>query len=202
MLSKPAASLSALAAALVSTVAVAGCSAGTAPAPTPTPTVSAERAQPDAPNWGAPANQAALIRKAGLVSDSMEHFEVHVHDHLDVIVNGQNIPVPANLGIDGRERIVAELHTHDTDGIIHVESNDPNYKFTLGQLMTLWNIPLTQTQFNTLHTDSVNSLGVYVDGVKQTGDPADVPITGGQEIAIVYGPEGAVPIPSTYDFKE
>lgn len=154
-----------------------------------------------APLWPAPADQARYIKKANLVADQMEHFVVHFHDHLDVLVNGLPVPVPEILGIDERAKLVAELHTHDSSGIIHVESAEKNPKFTLGQLMILWNVPLSENQIGDLHTSPEYSLSAYVNGVKATGNPADISIKGGQEIALVYGPVGAqTDVPSTYKF--
>src|SRR5262249_26867944 len=74
-----------------------------------------------------------------------EELAVHYHAHLDVLVNGQPVPVPADLGIDEARRLISPLHTHDDTGVIHIESAT-NAPFTLGQFFAEWGQPLRATQ--------------------------------------------------------
>ncbi|HZQ34490.1 MAG TPA: hypothetical protein VFD32_01065, partial [Dehalococcoidia bacterium] len=48
----------------------------------------------------------------GIPCETTEQLTYHVHAHLTVIANGQNVPVPAFIGIPGR--CIYWLHTHDT----------------------------------------------------------------------------------------
>lgn len=48
----------------------------------------------------------------------------HYHVHLDVIVYGQSVTVPASVGIDESRKMGSPLHTHDTSGIVHIESGE------------------------------------------------------------------------------
>lgn len=189
---------------LITFIAAACSSAGPQPSGSPTPSQTSASASPTGPIvWPAPANPEQYIRQAGLVSDSMEHFALHVHDHLDILVNGQRVHVPANLGIDEKTGLVSELHTHDESGIVHVEAADKNTQFRLGQLFTEWNVPLSETQINGYQTSDSNALRAYVNGVEWTGNPADIPIKGGQEIVLVYGPASTTyDVPSTYTFPK
>src|SRR5262249_56387760 len=77
----------------------------------------------------------------------------HDHVHLDVIVDGRRVVVPAGVGIaepvdtgHGFFGLVANspLHTHGADGIIHVEADRPG-AYTLGQFFDEWGVRLDRT---------------------------------------------------------
>jgi disulfide bond formation protein DsbB len=73
---------------------------------------------------------------------------LHIHPKLNVTADGSPMIIPKNVGIDqslwkdhsidryGMEGM-APLHTHDTSGTIHVESNT-NRAYTLGQFLDIW----------------------------------------------------------------
>jgi hypothetical protein len=194
-----------------------GCSSSSKASPTPTTASSIE--------WPAPSNPMALATKAGLVPETAESLQFHVHAHLDVFVNGQKVAVPAGLGIDidnpgvhefpdtpkgsgamGYGGIdppcdkpcISPLHTHDVSGVIHTESATRKYN-TLGQLFTEWNVKLDKNcvdQYCQPGTD----IAVYVDGKPRTGDPRKIPLTNLEEIAIVVGTPPAN-IPAQGDFS-
>ena len=42
----------------------------------------------------------SLVRQAGLTPATHEFFTYHVHAHLDVFVNGDDVVVPGGIGID------------------------------------------------------------------------------------------------------
>lgn len=80
----------------------------------------------------------------------------HIHPELKVFVNGQPEIIPANLGI--KPGCTRELHTHDTDGIIHVESAvDRGYKFS--DFLRVWDRPVEREDY---------VLKMTVDGVETT----------------------------------
>ncbi|MGH9307536.1 MAG: hypothetical protein ACRD0I_11730, partial [Acidimicrobiales bacterium] len=91
--------------------------------------------------WAAPANATAAVTAAGLHMLSTEGQVEHIHVHLDVIVNGSHIVVPAGIGIDEAAHQLSPVHTHDTSGIIHVESPTPT-TYTLGEFFSEWAQPL------------------------------------------------------------
>jgi hypothetical protein len=73
---------------------------------------------------------------------------LHIHPKLNITANGTPMTIPQNVGIDGSlwkdhsiDRYgmqgMAPLHTHDTSGTIHVESNT-NRAYTLGQFLDIW----------------------------------------------------------------
>jgi hypothetical protein len=72
------------------------------------------------PPWSAPTDAAAAMRAAGLPMLSREGTVEHIHAHLDVRVDAQPVEVPAMIGIDRRG--ISPVHTHDSTGVIHIES--------------------------------------------------------------------------------
>src|SRR6185369_5291791 len=91
------------------------------------------------------ANVRLLRRRLtaiGLPALDAEGTALHIHQHLDIYVNGRRVPLPAGIGIDELDGFISPLHTHDTSGVIHVES--PKVEtFTLGQFFAVWGVRLT-----------------------------------------------------------
>jgi hypothetical protein len=124
----------------------------------------------------------------------------HIHAHLDVIVNGQPVVVPADLGIDQSTRQLSPLHTHDTTGVLHIES-PVKANFSLGQLFTEWQVSLSANQIGGLNVGDGKVLQAYVNGKPSTGNPAGIVLNAHDEIAIVYGtPAQQANPPSSYTF--
>jgi hypothetical protein len=150
--------------------------------------------------WAAPADTDAAVKAAGLSMLTAEGTAEHIHIHLDVWSNGQKVTVPALVGINEGAQTISPLHTHDTSGVVHIES--PEVKdFTLGQFTTEWGVPISSTQFGADKTDADHTLKIYVNGKEYTGDPSKLVFHAHDEIAIVYGTaaqNAAVQIPSSY----
>jgi hypothetical protein len=135
--------------------------------------------------------------------DRMEHFKMHIHAHLDIIVNGTVYAIPSDVGrIPGQ--CIYWLHTHDDSGIVHIESPEIR-NFTLGEFFDIWGKTFNNSQiFDNIVSEGDNStLNVYVNGkeVSLDGNFRNTTINANEEIAIVYGtaPES---IPSTYEFPQ
>ena len=122
-----------------------------------------------------------------------ETLAFHVHAHLDVYVNGKKVSVPAGVGFlpDGS---LTSLHTHSTDGIIHIESPD-NRKYSLGQFFGEWGVWLSPTRVG----GERGKLRWWVNGKPMTGNPAKLPLKAHQEIAIALGTPPTV-VPKKYKF--
>ncbi|WP_460523530.1 hypothetical protein [Flindersiella endophytica] len=153
------------------------------------------------PPWQAPIDAQARVAAAGLPMLGAEGQVEHIHAHLDVIVNGEPVEVPANLGIDLVGRQISPLHTHDTSGVVHIES-PVKVPFSLGQFMTEWDVALTETTLGGLKGIAGKQFRVYVDGKPYSGNAAAIILQDHQEIALVYGTaaQQADP-PSTFDWS-
>src|SRR5438270_13984306 len=78
---------------------------------------------------------------------------MHIHPHLDLYVNGRKALIPANVGIDASmwkshtynafmgDMGAAAIHTHDSSGILHVESSVTR-NYTLGDFFNIWGMNL------------------------------------------------------------
>lgn len=141
-----------------------------------------KKAGTDAPPWPAPEDVASHIHEAKLDIMATEAFQYHVHSHLDVYVNGQNVEVPGLIGIDPQGTFISPLHTHSSDGVLHIEA-PAKAVITLGQALTEWGV-------------SPEGFTAYVNGEKQL-DVAGVALADHLQIALVYG-QAPDPIPSTY----
>jgi hypothetical protein len=139
------------------------------------------------------ATLADRLQPLGLNALSQEALEFHIHQHLDIFVNGKRVEVPQNIGINDGSYIT-ELHTHTPDGIIHVESAR-KVDFTFGAFFGEWAVFLNSRCIGAYCT----GLKWYVNGVRQTGNPQNLVLKDHQEIAIVVG-NPPKKIPSTYDW--
>jgi hypothetical protein len=173
----------------------------TAPFTTPTGVTLADTPPP----WPLPADARPYIAAAGLTVLGEEQLAVHYHAHLDIIDDGAEVTVPGGIGFvlrGGQATGITVLHTHDTSGVIHIESAK-SVSYTLGQVLTEWGVALSATQVGGLHADAAHVLAAYVDGQRFSGDPATIKLQRHLEIALWYGPSDQTPkVPSSYKFPE
>src|SRR3954468_20271972 len=160
-------------------------------------------AQTGPPPWNA-GNGPELQQRLGalgLAALPAEGTVVHIHQHLDLFVDGKRVTVPAAIGIDAGQQFIAALHTHDPSGVMHVESPEPK-TFTLGQFFGVWGVPLSATQIGGLKAGAGKQLRAWVNGKPVSGDPSKVDLASHQEIAIAYGTAAQMPkpVPSSYGF--
>jgi hypothetical protein len=203
-------------------VVVASCggtagSSGPSVAPSDPARVSPSNGGSPAVVWPAPPDPLERAVAAGLEPADREHLAVHLHSHLDVFIDGNEIVVPAGIGINiddpevrhfenpigygGIEQCaqpcISPLHTHDETGIIHTESREQRMN-TLGQFFVEWGLELSETCV--ADKCDPTPIAVYVNGVPYDGDPAAIELSDRRVIVIAIG----IPpdeIPSTADFS-
>jgi hypothetical protein len=126
-----------------------------------------------------------------------EAFNEHIHAHLDVFYDGQPVTVPAYVGIDLQGQAISPLHTHDTSGIVHIES--PTVKpFTLGQFFGEWDVQMGNGCVAG-QCPPARPVALYDSGAKVVTAPQDLVFAKHDEIVLVIG--SAPPtIPSSYPF--
>ena len=127
--------------------------------------------------------------------------QFHIHSHITIIVEGEEMVVPANIGIDPIENCMSSVHTHATDGIIHVEA--PVEKdFSLGDFFYNWDKPFDSTQVLSYKVDEKHGLKMYVDG-KESMLFEKLTLEAHQSIVIDYYnlEEGPGTIPENHIFK-
>jgi hypothetical protein len=152
--------------------------------------------------WGADtADLAERLRAIGIPALSpMEGTAVHIHQHLDLYVDGRKVLVPAGIGIDPAVGY-APLHTHDPSGVIHVES--PTVRsYTLGEFFAVWGVRITPSCLGGYCAGGGRQLRLFVDGRAYRGDPTTLVLAPHQELVVAFGTAAQLPspIPSTYQF--
>lgn len=159
-------------------------------------TTSAAGTTRTAPPWPAPTALAEHADAAGLRNVWGERLAEHVHTHLTVLDGATPVTVPANVGHSDEQRFAAQLHTHDTSGILHVES-PTRQTFTLGQFFDEWGVPLSAWRLGGLRGE----LTVWVDGHRFVGDPRSIALTNRREVVLAVTSVGEVPhLPPAFDW--
>jgi hypothetical protein len=155
-----------------------------------------------APPW--PANNTQLkdrLDAMGFPILSAEGVTQHIHMDLQVFVNGKQEEVPALIGIgsDANGTFFSDLHTHDATGIVHLESQT-NDRFTLGQFFDVWGVYFTKSCVGSLCTSGDQTLQVFDNGTKVSGDPTKIVFRQHHTYVVAYGTPDQLPnpIPDSY----
>ncbi len=158
------------------------------------------------PPWPANSEQLQLrLRAIGLPALTAEGRVVHIHQHLDIFVNGEPVEIPGDIGIGPGGAFLSDLHTHASypPGIIHVEASTPS-SFSLGQFFAVWGVPLDAKCIGSLCEKGSKRLRMWVNGTELKADPTRLVLAAHQEIVIAYGTAAQVPkpVPSSYPWPE
>ena len=142
---------------------------------------------------------------AGLKPELYEHLSYHVHSHLDILVNGKPVKIPAGIGInihdpgvhsgtlpDGstayggirrcRQACISPLHTHADLGLLHTETSTPTPN-RLGQFFTEWAVRLTRRCVG----GYCRHVRFFVGGKPYRGAPRAIALTNLKDIVITIG---------------
>jgi len=120
----------------------------------------------------------------GVQCAPIEQLAYHIHAHLQVYVNGQPRTLPAAIGLIGpvyentaygrfygARTCYYWLHTHASDGIIHIESPTKRI-YSLGTFFDEWRQPLSPTQV----ASAKGKVTAYVNGKPWTQNPRAIPL--------------------------
>jgi hypothetical protein len=141
----------------------------------------------------------------GIRCDFGEGAALHIHANLQMFDRGHPVIVPGNIGIpiisaqSGAVGCLYWLHTHSTNGMIHIES-PVNQLFTLGQFFDIWAVPLSTTQAGRLQAARGRKLRFTVNGKTWTRDPKLIPLRNHESIVIQSGPPYATPRAPNWSF--
>ena len=140
-------------------------------------------------------------RIAALGLPAQDGTAFHVHQHLDVSVDGTAVQVPQLIGAETQTQAFAPIHTHDSTGVIHLES--PIVRtFTLGDVFGVWGVYFTPDCLGAYCNQGDKTLRVFVNGKAYAGDFTKLVLKPHQEILVAYGTAAELPkkIPSSYQF--
>lgn len=132
----------------------------------------------------------------GIQCDASEQVVFHVHTHLTIFVDGKARAVPYGIGIAPPRQVEATpagpfvtggscfywLHTHSSDGIIHIES-PVRRTYTLGEFFAVWHQPLSRERVGPAR----GAVTAFYDGKLYRGDLAAMPIGDHVQIQLDVG---------------
>lgn len=127
----------------------------------------------------------------GIYCDKLEQTAYHIHAHLTIYINGQNVPVPQGIGIASDQSCFYWLHTHTSDGVIHIEA-PAHSTFTLANFLDIWEVQFSQLGFRT-ELASSDGWTIYVNGKQVKGDFKSVTLTAHELITMMYNSPKAKP---------
>ena len=120
----------------------------------------------------------------GVKCAPIEQLAYHIHAHLQVYVNGAPRSLPPAIGmVDpvaqqtpvgpfyGAQGCYYWLHTHASDGIIHIESPTQRI-YTLGDFFDEWHQPLSSSQV----AAASGTVVAFVNGKPWTQSPRSIPL--------------------------
>jgi hypothetical protein len=153
---------------------------------------------------------------AGIPCDQLEHTQVHYHAGLQIIYQGNQTHLPANLGIvtdsSGTVSCFYWLHVHAANpDTIHIES-PASQTFTLGQFFAVWNawdklnngpsVSLDAKHVATFTLTAGETVLVYIDlqdgkgPQPYTSDPSSIVLKSHEVITLEITPPAVTPPPS------
>lgn len=129
-------------------------------------------------------DQRRKLARVPTMMDTMSS-SVHFHPLISVWVDGKQMPVPANIGIDPTKGVMqmAGLHTHDASGTIHVEGVD---HATLGQFFAIWGVPFPASQLGPNQSVGARQVRMWVKGKPSTAF-GGLQLVDGQHIVVSFG---------------
>jgi hypothetical protein len=159
----------------------------------------------------------------GIPCGGSEMLNYHIHAHLTLYKDGRPVPVPAQVGIPystainagGQHSCFFWLHTHDTSGVMHIESPTARL-YTLGQFFDIWHytslwdaqggiagpagLVVDSSFVNALKAAKPRAIHIFVDGKPVSSDYRSITLTKHKLITIEIGTPLKPPT-TRYDFS-
>jgi hypothetical protein len=142
----------------------------------------------------------------GIQCAPVEQLAYHIHSHLQVYVGGKPRALPGAIGLVGpvaqqtafgpfygAQRCYYWLHTHTSDGVIHVESPSQRV-YTLGNFFDVWRQPLGPTQV----AGDKGTVTAFVNGKPWKKDPRAIPLVPHAVIQLDVGSPSVPPQPVSW----
>lgn len=107
---------------------------------------------------------------------------IHWHPELKIIIDGENILIPPNIGLIGGEKPV---HTHESNGTIHIENRYPSKNnMRLGYFFEIWEKEFSDECIFLYCTDN-GTVRMAVNGIENI-EFDDYILQDGDKIVIEY----------------
>jgi hypothetical protein len=127
----------------------------------------------------------------GIYCDALEQTAYHIHAHLTIYIDGKQVAIPQGIGIASDQSCFYWLHTHTSDGVVHIEFPKQGSP-TLGNFLDIWEQHFQQLGF---HNELASSAdwAVYVNGKKVTSNFNQLVLQPHQVITIAYNSPNITP---------
>ena len=129
--------------------------------------------------------------------DQQEQTAFHIHAHLSMYINGQQVPLSKNVSIAPDNSCLYWLHTHDTTGVIHIEA-PAGRSFTLGNFLDIWSGEFSQLNYPSQL--DLSGWKAYVNGQPYKGDFHKIPLQAHTLITLAYNSPNVTP-DTTYSWN-
>jgi hypothetical protein len=128
----------------------------------------------------------------GVSCDQSEQLAYHIHAHLTMYINGSQVSLPQGVGIAPDSSCYYWLHTHDTTGVIHIES-PTQHIYTLGNFFDEWSNEFSSLNFPSQLNLDTSGWTAYVNGKLYTGDFRNIPLNSHTLVTLMYNSPKAKP---------
>lgn len=143
----------------------------------------------------------------GVYCSANEQLSYHIHAHLTIYVDGQTVPLsqftgiaPIGLTTSSTPTCYYWMHTHDTSGVIHIES--PTTKlYTLKQFFDIWEKFSSSSIIYPTQLSSSTGWTIYVNGKQVNTDFSHLQLTAHELVTIAYNSPGIKP-DTTYSWGQ
>lgn len=117
--------------------------------------------------WARMSTEDTSRTDASSDSEVITTSGIHWHPELSIRVRGEAMKIPANIGLTDEHN---PMHTHDEDGIIHLEFNNVVRKedLRLGRLFELWGKTFNQNQIFEYSNTDTEQVHMFVNGESNT----------------------------------
>ncbi len=133
----------------------------------------------------------------GISCDANEQVAFHIHAHLTIYINGKHIAIPKGIGIAADGSCFYWMHTHSSDGIIHIEAPAPASNLALDDFLTVWHTGFAKLNFP---PELIQTTGwkIYVNGQPFKGTvtsplSTEVPLASHNFVTLEYGKNNPPP---------
>ncbi len=127
----------------------------------------------------------------GIACDSVMQNGYHIHVHLTIYVNGQRVTIPKGVGIATDGSCFYWMHTHTSDGIIHIEAPQKLHNLALDDFLTIWHNRFANLNFPAALNQQIG-WKIYING-KPFASPitsplsTEVPLASHDIVTLEYG---------------
>ena len=133
----------------------------------------------------------------GVPCESAEQNNYHIHVHLTIYINGRRAIIPQGIGIAADHSCFYWMHTHTSDGIIHIEAPAKVHNVALDDFLTIWHDGFARLNFPP-ELNQNSGWNIYINGKPFAGTVTsplntEVPLASHDVVTLEYGTNNPPP---------